>query len=398
VYVVAVGKAAPFMAAACAAGLPAPPRSGLVVGTHCPIALPEEFSWLRASHPVPDASSETAARRTLELARGAGSDEVVLVLVSGGASALLALPRAGVSLPDKQATVRQLLLAGADIASLNTVRKHLSAVKGGQLAAAVRGRTVALVVSDVVGDDLSVIGSGPTTADPTTFGQACAILDRCGGISRFPASVVEFLRRGADLLEPETPKPGCADLARAETRLIGTRLDAVRGAAEAARSLGYRVVVRSDPVVGEARDAGGRLAREAMSQAGPPDSAPVCLLSSGETTVTVTGAGRGGRNQELALATAQALEGWQPAWALLSAGTDGIDGPTDAAGAIADSTTVVRARASGLDLAGTLRENASYPFFRQLSDLVTVGPTDTNVGDVQALIVAAGDSQRARWS
>lgn len=182
--------------------------SGLVVGTHCPVALPAPLEWIGAGHPVPDVRSERAGDRALELARAVGHDEVLLVMLSGGASALLARPRPGISLADKQATTRRLLHAGADIHALNTVRKHLSSVKGGQLAAAVRGRTLALAVSDVVGDDLSVIGSGPTVPDPSTFADALAVLERHGGLSGFPPAIVDLLRRGLEGAEPETPKPG----------------------------------------------------------------------------------------------------------------------------------------------------------------------------------------------
>jgi glycerate 2-kinase len=376
-----VGKASPFMAVALAGRLPGRIASGVVIGTHCPIALPPPLEWIEGSHPVPDARSERAGRRALETAAAVGDDELLLVLISGGASALMVQPRDGVSLRDKQETTRQLLLAGADIGALNTVRKHLSAVKGGQLAAAARGRTVALAVSDVVGDDLSVIGSGPTVADPSRFADAVAVIERHGGWSRFPLPVRDLLLGGARGEAPETPKPGDAALARATTRLIGSRRDALEGAAARAGALGYAVTVLSEPIVGEARDAGSRLAREAPSGEGP-----TCVIAAGETTVTVRGKGRGGRNQELVLSAARELAAASHPVAMLSGGTDGVDGPTDAAGAVADHTTIARAAALGLDPGRVLDDNDAYAFFSALSDLVVTGPTDTNVGDIQILL------------
>lgn len=385
-HIVAVGKASPFMAAAAVRVLPAPPASGVVIGTHCPAPLPQPLEWIEASHPVPDARSERAGSRALEVAASVEEDDLLLVLVSGGASALLARPRDGITLADKQATTRKLLLGGADIEALNTVRKHLSAVKGGQLAAASRGATLALAVSDVVSDDLSVIGSGPTVPDPTTFADALAVLERHGGAASFPAGVVRLLRAGVAGGLGETPKPGGAAEARAITRIIGSRRDAVDGAAVRATQLGYEVVVVPGAVVGEARDAGRRVVALVEENRRGATPRGTCLIAAGETTVTVRGGGRGGRNQELALSAAMALDPSGPPVALLSAGTDGIDGPTDAAGAIADTTTITRAAAAGLDPAAFLERNDSYPFFRALSDLVLTGPTDTNVGDIQIVL------------
>jgi hydroxypyruvate reductase len=380
--VIAVGKASPFMANAFVQLAGRPPLGGIVVGTHCPLPIAPPLEWIEGSHPVPDGRSEMAGRRALELAAAAAPGDVLVVLISGGASALLVQPRKGITLADKQAATRQLLLAGADIDSLNTVRKHLSAIKGGQLAASAACHLVALAVSDVVGDDPSVIGSGPTVPDPSSFADALAVLERHGGSSRFPAAVVDLLRTGSRGGTAETPKPGDARLSRAETRVVGSRHDAVQGAAEQAASLGYDVVIVADPVVGEARDAGRRLARLLRDH-----GRPVCIVAGGETTVTVRGKGRGGRNQELVLAAAQELaRSGEPA-GVLSGGTDGIDGPTDAAGAIGDHQTIARALAAGLgDGTRHLEDNDAYTFFSRLNDLVTTGPTDTNVGDIQILI------------
>jgi hydroxypyruvate reductase len=379
---IAVGKASPFMANAFVHLVGRSPVSGLVVGTHCEASLAPGLEWIEGSHPVPDARSETAGRRALEVAGSTGASEVLVVLVSGGASALLVQPRRGITLADKQAATRQLLLGGADIHALNTVRKHLSAIKGGQLAAAAAGTVVALAISDVVGDDLSVIGSGPTVPDPTTFDDALAVIGAHGGASRFPTAVVELLTRGSRGGAEDTPKPGDRRLAQAETRVIGSRHDAVRGAAARAAELGYEVAVLPDPVIGEARDAGRRLARLLRNQ-----RRGTCLIAAGETTVTVKGAGRGGRNQELVLAAAQELSRSPVPAGILSGGTDGIDGPTDAAGAVADHETMDRAARVALgDGSAHLANNDAYAFFARLADLVTTGPTNTNVGDVQVLI------------
>lgn len=379
------------MAAAAARRAPRPLASGLAVGTHCPVTLPAPLTWLPSSHPVPDTRSQSAGAQALALAAAVASDELLLVLISGGASALLAHPRSGITLEDKQATTTLLLRGGADIAALNTVRKHLSSVKGGQLAAACRGRTLALAVSDVVGDDLSVIGSGPTVPDPSTFADALRVLAHHGGLPAFPAAVVGLLEAGAQGQAAETPKPGDAWEHRTATRLIGSRRDAIDGAAAAAAAAGYDVSVVPEPIVGEAREAGPRLVRLLDARwpagAGVSGERPRCLIAAGETTVTVRGKGRGGRNQELVLAAARELERRGRACALLSGGTDGIDGPTNAAGAMADHTTLARAAARGLPgPARFLDDNDAYAFFEALSDLVITGPTDTNVGDVQLLL------------
>ncbi|MBP7570816.1 MAG: DUF4147 domain-containing protein [Acidobacteria bacterium] len=356
-----------------------------MIGTHCPMALPAGLVWHAASHPVPDERSTRAAEAALELVRGLQADEELVVLISGGASALLALPRPEITLDDKRQTTRTLLGAGADITALNTVRKHLSLVKGGQLGVAA-GRGHALAVSDVVGDDLGVIASGPTVPDPTTFADALGVLARYGGPSAYPARVVELFGRGAAGEVDETPKPGDPRLGGVRTAVIGSGRDAADGAAREAAARGYRVVMLPEPLVGEAREAGARLVAEGL-RAAKGLTPPVSVVAFGETTVHVAGDGRGGRNQELALGAAMALDRDGIAAAVLSGGTDGVDGPTDAAGAIADHTTIARAREQGLDPHDFLRRNDTYPFFAALGDLLITGPTHTNVGDVQVLIV-----------
>lgn len=372
--VIAAGKAARPMLEACTIACRAPLRRVTTATT------PE------AGHPLPTAGSVAAARRALDVARAADRDAVLVVLISGGASAMMALPVDGVTLEDKQQTVRLLLLGGADIHQLNTVRKHLSAIKGGQLAAASRARVVTLAVSDVIGDDLSMIASGPTVPDGTTFRAALRVLDDHGGRARHPRSVVQHLERGEAGLIAETPKPGDSRLAHSSARVIGNRFTAVDGARAAAEGLGYRVHVVNEPIVGEARRAAHPFVTVARTAtAGDPR---VCVLASGETTVTVTGGGKGGRNQELALAMLPHLDALGERVVAASVGTDGIDGPTDAAGALVDSTTAQRAAAAGLRAGTYLDDNNSYAFFDALGDVIRTGPTGTNVGDLQIILTA----------
>jgi glycerate-2-kinase len=383
IFLLAVGKAASAMAASFVAAHGAPLTRGLVIGTHG--TPPAGMPYLEAAHPVPDGRSEAAARGALALAAGCPPDGRLVVLVSGGASSLMALPAPGLALADKRDTVRELLAAGADITSLNCVRKHLSAIKGGRLAAVCQGHLEAWLISDVVGDDPSVIGSGPTVPDPSTYADALDVLNRFGGRPRYPASIVAHLEDGRRGGQAETPK-SAADLPRASTRVIGSAEQARAGAAARARSLGYDVVVCPAPVVGEARDAAvGHLA--VVRQVVARRSRPVCLVSSGETTVRVRGSGRGGRNQEFALAAAIELAARSEDWTVASLGTDGVDGPTDAAGACVDGATCESARRAGLDARVSLDDNDSWTFFARVGGGIRTGPTDTNVGDVQIVIV-----------
>jgi hydroxypyruvate reductase len=299
----------------------------------------------------------------------------------------MACPADGITLEDKRRTTAVLLRAGADIHALNAVRKHLSAIKGGWLAAATSATCRTLAVSDVVGDDLSVIGSGPTVGDSTTFALARAVLERYGGLRAYPPAVVDRVTRGAAGELAETPKPGDPRLDRSTAEVIGSRYDAMNGAAEAARARGFQVHVIEDPVIGEARLAARRHI-ENIVQRFSAYKRPLCVVSSGETTVAVRGNGRGGRNQEFALAAAGQLASVAAGATLASVGTDGIDGPTDAAGAIVDASTLVRARQVGLDPEAFLTDNNTYAFFERLGDLIRTGPTDTNVGDLQVLLLA----------
>lgn len=348
--------------------------------------LPAPLDGVVGQHPQPGPGSEDGGRRALALATAIPAEAELLVLISGGASSLMAVPAPGLRLEDKREATGVLLRSGADIYALNTVRKHMSAIKGGRLAAACQAASHTFVLSDVVGDDLSFIASGPTVPDPTTYGDALFVIDRFGGRDAFPVPVVEHLLAGARGEQPESPKPGDLRLAHAVTELVGGRHDAMRGAAADADACGYAVVMLDEPIVGEARLAGAELARRAIAQRRAAGRR-LCLIASGETTVRVTGRGRGGRNQELALAAAEVLADLTTPVAAASVGTDGIDGPTDAAGAIVDATTISRATRSGLSAAAILDHNNSYALFDTLGDLVRTGPTGTNVGDLQVFLL-----------
>ena len=327
-------------------------------------------------HPIPDERGAEGARRILEIAHAAGPRDLLIALISGGASAMLPAPAPPLTLAGKQALTRQLLASGATIHEMNAVRKHLSLIKGGQLAQAASPATViALLLSDVVGDDPGVIGSGPTVPDPSTVADAVRILDKYG--VSVPAGALH-----------ETPKPGDPAFARSRHVIVGSNQQAVAAAAECARRLGYRTMVLSTTIEGETREIASMhaaIAREVLAS-NRPIRRPACLLSGGETTVTVRGRGLGGRNQEFVLAAILALGEVGPV-TILSAGTDGIDGPTDAAGAIADSSTLARAASLGLDARRFLDDNDSYRFFEPLDALLRTGPTGTNVADVQVLLI-----------
>ncbi len=364
-------------------------RTGLVAAPGRPADVDlGGLEWIRVGHPVPAAGSLAAGRRALALAEQVAGDGLLVLLLSGGASAALAAPVPGVSLEDKIRATRLLLRAGVPIDRINCVRKHLSAIKGGWLAAAARGAVVTLAVSDVVGpipDDPAVIGSGPTAPDPTRYADALEVVEECGIRSAFPPAALRALEEGLQGRRPETPKSGDKRLRGARTLVIGSRFDAVNGSARHAAGLGYNVVTLPAPVVGEARVAAVDHLKLATAAA---VRRPACILSAGETTVEVRGPGRGGRNQEFALAAADRLGGVSGVAGLISVGSDGIDGPTDAAGALVDTTTLARARAQGMrDPAHYLDRNDSYTFFEQLGDLVRTGPTATNVGDLQVLLL-----------
>jgi hydroxypyruvate reductase len=358
---------------------------GLVVTRYGHAVPCARVEVVEAAHPVPDAAGRAAARRILEYAKSAGPDDLVLCLISGGASALLVLPADGLALEDKQAVNRALLASGADIAQMNTVRKHLSAIKGGRLAAAAHpARVLSLLISDVPGDDPAVIGSGPTVPDPSTFADALAIL-RHYGIEP-PAAALEHLRAAKD----ETPKPGDPRLADAGTIIVARPQASLEAAAARARAAGITPVILGDALEGEAREVGKVLAGIALQvrRHGQPAPPPCVLLSGGETTVTMRGSGRGGRNAEFLLALAIHLSG-AAGISALAADTDGIDGSEDNAGATLLPDTLARARDKGLDAKAMLADNDAYGFFAGLGDLVITGPTLTNVNDFRAILVEA---------
>jgi hydroxypyruvate reductase len=389
VIVVGAGKASGAMAAAAEQILGERIADGLVVVKDGYRADTRRVRLVEAGHPVPDARGEAAAHRIRALAESAGPDDLLLVLVSGGGSALTPAPVPPITLADKQAMTRLLLGAGATINQLNAVRKHCSLLKGGQLArAAAPARVHALLLSDVIGDPLDVIASGPTAPDVSTFEEALAILDRFDLTRRAPAAIVERLRRGARGEIAETPKPDDPVFRLVTNTVIGNNLLVVDAAAEHARALGYTPHVLTRALEGEAREVAGTLvdlARRVSAGQGPV-AAPACLIAGGETTVTVRGAGSGGRCQEWALAAAIELEGVDGIVAL-AAGTDGTDGPTAAAGALADGRSAGRARALGHDPRARLAENDSNPVLAALGDLVVTGPTNTNLLDLYLLLV-----------
>ena len=359
---------------------------GLVV-TRYDHAVPcRRIEIVEAAHPVPDAAGRAAAERILALAQSAGPDDLVLCLISGGGSSLLALPAEGLTLEDKQAVNKALLASGADIGQMNTVRRHLSAIKGGRLAAAAHpAKVVSLLISDVPGDDPAAIASGPTVPDPTTFADAQAILARYG--IEPPEAVKAHLARAVE----ETPKPGDPRLATAETIIIAKPQASLEAAAEVARRAGVAPLILGDSLEGEAREVGRVMAGMALQvrQHGQPLPAPCVLLSGGETTVTVRAkGGRGGRNTEFLLGLAAQLRGLERVWAI-AGDTDGIDGSEENAGAIVTPDTLERARAVGLNAAERLAANDAYGFFAGLGDLVTTGPTLTNVNDFRAVLVDA---------
>jgi glycerate 2-kinase len=385
--VVGAGKASAAMAQAFEKRWPGR-LDGIVVTRHGHAVPCQHIRIVEASHPVPDRAGEEAARDILELARGLGPDDQLVCLVSGGGSALLTLPAGGLSLADKQAVTRALLRSGATIGEINTVRKHLSAIKGGRLAAAAApARVVTLAISDVPGDDPGTIASGPTVADATTFAEARAILAKYAIAS--PQAVARHLAEARE----ESPKPGDPRLGRSEFVLIATPQRALEAAAAAARRAGVFPVVLGDAIEGETREVAlvhAGIARQAAAtklvfgeHAAP---LPLVLLSGGETTVTVRGNGRGGRNAEFLLALALALGG-EPGVFALACDTDGIDGSEDNAGAVIAPDTIARAAALGIDLKAGLADNDAYGAFLALRDLVVTGPTRTNVNDFRAILV-----------
>ena len=379
--VVGAGKAAAAMARAVERHWQGP-IVGLVVTRYGHGAPTRAIEVVEAAHPVPDAAGRRAAGRLLDMVRDLGADDLVVCLISGGGSALLALPAPGLALDDKQAVTGALLRSGASIDEINCVRKHLSAIKGGRLAtAAYPAAIVSLLISDVPGDDPAVIASGPTVADPTTFADARAVLARYRITE--PVAVIEHLTAAAE----ETPKPGDPRLARAATTIVARPMQSLEAAARVARAAGVEPVILGDDLEGEARELAAVHARLALDRVGA--GRPAVLISGGETTVTVAGTGRGGRNAEYLLALALALDGAVGIHGI-ACDTDGIDGSEDNAGATIAPASLVRAASLGLDGGKLLADNDAYSFFAGLGDLIVTGPTLTNVNDFRAVLVTDG--------
>ncbi len=380
--VIGAGKASAAMAQAVERHWPGP-LSGLVVTRYGHAAPCERIEIVEAAHPVPDRAGRDAAARILEMVQGLSEDDLVIALISGGGSSLLSLPADGLTLEDKQAVNRALLRSGARIDEMNCVRKHLSAIKGGRLAAAAApARVVTLLISDVPGDDPSAIASGPTVPDPTTFAEARAILAHYG--IKEPASVIAHLEAGAE----ETPKPGDPRLARTETIMIASPQMSLEAASKVARDQGVTPLILGDALEGESREVGilmAGIARQVRMH-GQPVAGPCVLISGGETTVTVRGKGRGGRNVEFLLSLAVKLGGIPGVYAI-AGDTDGVDGAEEVAGAVIGPDTLERARALGINPLQCLTENDAHRFFEALGDQVVTGPTLTNVNDFRAILI-----------
>ena len=349
----------------------------------------KKISVIEAAHPVPDANGVTGTRAILNIVEQAGPNDIIMVLISGGGSALMPLPADSVTLADKQQTTQVLLECGATIHEINAIRKHISQTKGGRFARHAHPRQViSLILSDVVGDSLDSIASGPTVPDSSTFGDCLAIVDRYSIEKRIPISVRDYLQAGARGEHPETPKAGEGVFQRVQNLIVGSNRLALDAAEHKCRDLGYSSMILSSVMTGETKEVAavhGAIAREIVA-GDRPLRRPACVLSGGETTVTIRGQGLGGRNQEFVLAGALAIEGLENT-VMLSGGTDGTDGPTDAAGAIADNRTMQRAQELGMSGEAYLRDNDAYHFFSPLDDLLMTGPTHTNVMDLRMILV-----------
>jgi hydroxypyruvate reductase len=385
--VLGAGKAAASMALAVEQHWPAAaPLDGLVITRYRHGLLTNRVKVVEAGHPIPDASGEKAAREILRLAKSLGADDLLLALVSGGGSALLSLPVDGITMDELKATTKELLRCGAPIQDMNTVRKHLSAIQGGRLAAATKARVLALVVSDVTGDDPTHVASGPCAPDPSTYQDALDVLARYS--VKAPKTVVDFLERGARGEIAESPKPGDKVFARVENRVIATAQQSLQAAARYFAGQGITPAILGDSVTGEASEVAkvyGALARQ-VKRHGEPFKPPVALISGGECTVTVRGRGRGGRCGEFLLALGIDLAGLDDVHAL-AADTDGIDGSEDNAGAYLAPDSLPRAESTGLSAKRLAANNDSYSFFSVLGDLVVTGPTRTNVNDYRVILV-----------
>jgi len=389
-FVIGAGKATAPMAAAVEDILEERISDGRITVKYDHVAELQRIQLTEAGHPFPDSNGENGADAILNLAKKAEKDDLILCLISGGGSALLPLPLNGITLKDKQDTIKVLLSCGATIHEINTLRKHTSKIKGGRLAQAAYPATIiSLILSDVVGDDLDIIASGPTVSDSSSFADCMEILERYHIKNKIPETVLNHIESGISGKTPETPKAGDPAFKKTQNLIIASNIESLMAAKKKAERLEYNVILLSSMIVGETRYAAqihGAIAKEII-KTGIPLSPPACILSGGETTVTISGNGLGGRNQEFALAAAIDISGHENI-VVLSGGTDGTDGPTDAAGAFSDTTTMDRAQEMGLDPHHFLANNDAYHFFEKLDDLLITGPTNTNVMDLRILLVA----------
>ena len=389
IFVTGAGKATAPMAAAIEDILGENITSGIINVKYGHTAYLNYIYLIEAGHPVPDENGMQGADKILNLAEGAKKDDLVICLISGGGSALLVLPAEGVTLKDKQDTIKILLSCGATIHEINTIRKHISKIKGGRLAKAAYPATmVSLILSDVVGDDLDVIASGPSVPDPSTFEECLDIFKKYKITKNIPKTTVSHIRKGASDKVLETPKEGDRAFKNTYNLIIAGNMEAINAARQKAKKMGYKTLVLSSMIEGETRDVAKvhtAIAKEIL-KTGNPIPPPACILSGGETTVNITGSGLGGRNQEFVLAAAIDIAERKNI-VVLSGGTDGGDGPTDAAGAIADNNTFKRAESLSLNPSYYLLNNDSYNFFKKLGDLLITGPTNTNVMDLRVMLI-----------
>jgi glycerate 2-kinase len=389
IFLVGTGKASNSMAQAIEEIFEDRLTKGVITTKYGHLLPLKKTQIIEAGHPIPDQKGYEGAKIIHHLLKGSGPEDLVIFLLSGGGSALLPFPANGIELKEKQKVTQFLLDCGADIKEINTIRKHISWMKGGWLAKwAYPSTVIGFILSDVVGDPLDAIGSGPTVPDPSTFGEAWEVLRKYDLLNRIAPSIKNFLELGKEGKVEESPKMGDIVFQKVYNSLIGSNILALRAAEKKATSLGLNTLILSSSIEGETREAARfhtAIAKEVISS-GNPIPKPACILSGGETTVTIKGNGLGGRNQEFVLAGALEISGTEKV-VLLSGGTDGTDGPTDASGAVADHTTIQRAKSMGMDPRAHLDNNDTYPFFQKLGDLLITGPTQTNVMDVRILLV-----------
>jgi hydroxypyruvate reductase len=390
IYVIGMGKAAASMAKAVEEILGDQLTSGIVNVKYGHTVPLSKIKINEAAHPVPDGAGLKGSQEIIDLLKKSGEKDLVICLISGGGSALLPLPAGNLTLEDKQTVTKSLLECGADIHEINSIRKQISGVKGGRLAEHIYPSTlISLILSDVIGDDLDVIASGPTVPDTHTFHDCKNIIQKYKLDQRVPKSVIEYIEKGCRGEIEDTPKPDSSIFNLTQNAIVGSNMLAVSAAKEKAEELGYNSLTLSTFIHGETEEVAKvhtAIAKE-IASSGNPINKPACIISGGETTVTIEGKGEGGRNQEFVLAAAIDIEGLHNT-VVLSGGTDGNDGPTDAAGAIADGTTISRAEKLGLNAYKYLCENNSYNYFKPIGDLLITGPTNTNVMDLRIILVS----------